>query len=265
MTKGAFEELENRCKKLRNKRVLKIFLLCFVLLISAVSLVFTVGIGKNSKKEPRKIEHKKIDKTVADKANKIESKSKTEKHIKVEKKEPLKVDKNVTVKRITKTVQKPIKIKQKKDIKVLYLKPQIDIKSIIEKKQDNHKNKKKAIKKSITKKVQKKSEVIQKKSKKPNFKIEIKQSDKKPVNIYDEALISAKNSFKKKKYIKCIYWAKKASKLNSSKAEPWILYAKAKYKLGRKREAMDSLRTYLNYFNSKDALDLLKKYEGAKK
>ncbi len=95
--------------------------------------------------------------------------------------------------------------------------------------------------------------------------VKIKQRKKKSVNIYDEALIFAKNSFKEKKYIKCIYWAKKASKLNSSKAEPWILYAKAKYKLGKKKEAIDSLRTYLNYFHSKDALDLLKNYEGVKK
>ncbi len=260
MTKGTFEELENRCKKLRNKRVFKIFLLCFAFLISIVFLILTTEFGKNLKIEPKKTKHIEISKTTVNKASKIESKSKIEKHIKKEKKKLVKIAKNVTVKKKTEIVQKSTKIEKKRDIKVLYLKPQIDLKSVIGKKQESHKQKR-----SIIKKVQKKSEAIQKKSKKSNFKIEIKQRKKKSVNIYDEALIFAKNSFKEKKYIKCIYWAKKASKLNSSKAEPWILYAKAKYKLGKKKEAIDSLRTYLNYFHSKDALDLLKNYEGVKK
>ncbi len=265
MTRGTFEELENRCKKLRNKRVLKILLLSLLFLIFIVFLVFTTEFDKNQKIEPRKTKYIKTDKTAVNKAQKREFGYKTKKDIK---KEPIKVEKKKIVKKTTKIVQKPKKIKQKKDIKVLYLKPKIYMDNTVEKKQKVHNAKEKLVKKGIIKKVQKKSDAIKKKHKKSNFKIEVKQvkkRDKKPVNIYDEALMSAKNSFSEKKYIKCIYWAKKASKLNSSKAEPWILYAKAKYKLGKKREAIESLRTYLNYFYSKDALDLLKNYEGAKK
>jgi len=70
--------------------------------------------------------------------------------------------------------------------------------------------------------------------------------------------------FKKKRFEKSIYWSKKASKLDAKEALPWLFYAKSKYALGKKEEAIKSLELYLDYFSSNEIRKLLDSYRSGK-
>jgi len=81
-------------------------------------------------------------------------------------------------------------------------------------------------------------------------------------NAFGEAIALAHFYFEKKEYIKTIAWCKESSKLKPVSDEPWILYAKAKFHLGERAEAIRSLELFLGYVNSKDVRELLTFYKG---
>ncbi|MDD2383690.1 MAG: CDC27 family protein [Sulfurospirillaceae bacterium] len=68
--------------------------------------------------------------------------------------------------------------------------------------------------------------------------------------------------FDSKEYTKAIVWAKEASKLGPTSEQPWLIYAKSKFHLGEKDEAIRSLEIYLGYSSSKEVKDLLNFYKG---
>ena len=68
--------------------------------------------------------------------------------------------------------------------------------------------------------------------------------------------------FERKSYSEVILWAKEASKRDSRSDLPWILYAKSKFYLGDRAEAIRSLELFLGYINSKEAQALLNFYKG---
>ncbi|QIR74949.1 CDC27 family protein [Sulfurospirillum diekertiae] len=68
--------------------------------------------------------------------------------------------------------------------------------------------------------------------------------------------------FERKSYSEVILWTKEASKRDSHSDLPWILYAKAKFYLGDRAEAIRSLELFLGYINSKEAQELLNFYKG---
>ncbi|KFL35166.1 MULTISPECIES: CDC27 family protein [unclassified Sulfurospirillum] len=82
------------------------------------------------------------------------------------------------------------------------------------------------------------------------------------VSTFDNAYALAHFYFEHKAYAEVIMWAKEASKHNSSSEKPWILYAKAKFYLGDRTEAIRSLELFLGYINSKEAHELLNFYKG---
>lgn len=82
------------------------------------------------------------------------------------------------------------------------------------------------------------------------------------VQNFDNAYALAYFYFERQSYSDVIIWAKETSKHNSSSEKPWILYAKAKFLLGDRAEAIRSLELYLGYINSKEAHELLNFYKG---
>ncbi len=77
---------------------------------------------------------------------------------------------------------------------------------------------------------------------------------------YDLAIKIARAYYAKKSYKEALQWAKKANKLDRDKEEAWILYAKSLYALGKKEQAKNILRLYLEYRNSDKAQKLLREW-----
>jgi len=77
---------------------------------------------------------------------------------------------------------------------------------------------------------------------------------------YNLAIKIAREFFERKNYKEALQWAKRANKLDRSKEEAWILYARSLYALGKKEQARRILRLYLEYANSKEAQKLLREW-----
>lgn len=82
------------------------------------------------------------------------------------------------------------------------------------------------------------------------------------VSTFKTALELAQYYFDSKEYAKAIAWAKESSKLGPTSEKPWIIYAKSKFHIGEKEEAIRSLEIYLGYSSSKEVKDLLNFYKG---
>jgi len=82
------------------------------------------------------------------------------------------------------------------------------------------------------------------------------------VQNFDNAYALAYFYLERQSYGEVIIWAKEASKYNSRSEKPWILYAKAKFSLGDRAEAIRSLELFLSYINSKEVQELLNIYKG---
>ena len=78
---------------------------------------------------------------------------------------------------------------------------------------------------------------------------------------YDLAIKIAQAFYDKGAYTKALEWAKRANKLDRQKEEAWILYAKTLYKLGKKQKAKQLLKVFLDYKDSQEAKQLLKKWQ----
>ena len=68
---------------------------------------------------------------------------------------------------------------------------------------------------------------------------------------YDDAMYLAKYYYSKHRYKKAEYWAMQANVVDSTKAESWMLFAKAKAKRGHRTEAIRVLQRYFD--NTGDA------------
>jgi len=75
----------------------------------------------------------------------------------------------------------------------------------------------------------------------------------------DDALFLAKNYYDRGNYEKAEYWALKTNKLNSGIDESWIIFAKAKAKMGHKQEAIGILESYLKKSHSDRIRNVLEK------
>jgi hypothetical protein len=82
------------------------------------------------------------------------------------------------------------------------------------------------------------------------------------VQNFDNAYAYAYFYFERQSYGDVIIWAKETSKYNSRSEKPWILYAKAKFALGDRAEAIRSLELFLSYINSTEVQELLNVYKG---
>ncbi len=71
------------------------------------------------------------------------------------------------------------------------------------------------------------------------------------------ALMVASYYYEKKDYKNALKWAIKANEIDSSNEESWIIFAKSKLKLGRKKEAINALKLYLKNRNSQNVLNVL--------
>ncbi len=81
-------------------------------------------------------------------------------------------------------------------------------------------------------------------------------------NTFATASILAQFYFEKKEYGKAIEWAKESSKLEPVSDKPWLIYAKTKFHLGERAEAVRSLELFLGYVNSNEVKELLNFYKG---
>ncbi len=84
----------------------------------------------------------------------------------------------------------------------------------------------------------------------------------KTLQNYENALALAEFYFNLKSYQEAIAWAKKASQLDTHSDKPRILYAKAKFYLGQRSEAISSLELFLSYIKSEEVQELLNFYKG---
>ncbi len=156
-------------------------------------------------------------------------------------------------------------ITQKDDYDTVLLKPTIVIPKIkvSQKKQIAPKKisaiKEKKIEKTVIK--PKKKFLIQVRS------LENKESllkDNKTSENFDTTLKLSIYYFEKSKFEKAINWSKKANHYKPSSFEPWLIYAKAKIKQGKKEEAVKAVETFLSYFSSPEAEKFLYKIKSKK-
>ncbi len=227
MTNRAFEDLQRRCKKINQKRVLKVFLI-FILMVAVASI--TIFESYYNKPAKRVIVTQKIVKPT-------------------------------TVK--PKVVKKSVVQKQEYD--TIVLKPTIVIPKV-------------EVNKTVVKKTELKPKVTPVKLIKPikskvqNIKIKVtslrdEQSllkDNQSDENFNSTLNLAKYYYKKSKYEKVIYFAKKANRFKPSSFIPWEYYAKAKIKQNKKAEAVEAIRQYLSYFDSDLAIKMLQEIRSKK-
>ena len=81
-------------------------------------------------------------------------------------------------------------------------------------------------------------------------------------NNIDFSLLLSEKFLKKKEYKKALKWALISNEIDENSEKSWILFAKAKMKLGKPQDALNALNIYLKNNNSvqvKKVLDDLKK------
>jgi len=73
----------------------------------------------------------------------------------------------------------------------------------------------------------------------------------------DDALFLARYYYEKKQYKQSLKWSLETNKIDSNTEESWLLFAKAKAKLGERMEAIRILQTYYDRTGSPKARKLL--------
>ena len=73
----------------------------------------------------------------------------------------------------------------------------------------------------------------------------------------EDSLFLAKSYYEKREYKKAEYWALQTNKIDNNIEESWIVFVKAKIKLGHTKDAIHILTNYINQTNSKEARTLL--------
>lgn len=80
----------------------------------------------------------------------------------------------------------------------------------------------------------------------------------------EDALYLAKYYYKKKEYKKALKWALETNKLDSDIEESWLIFGKAKAKLGKRMEAIRVLQAYYDRTGSMKAKNILGKIRRGK-
>jgi predicted Zn-dependent protease len=76
---------------------------------------------------------------------------------------------------------------------------------------------------------------------------------------YSATISIANYHYSRREYKEAITWAIEASKMDKSKARPWLIYANSKLSAGKIDIAKKALNIYLKNYQSKEAQALLKK------
>lgn len=74
-------------------------------------------------------------------------------------------------------------------------------------------------------------------------------------NDYKTALQIAELYFADKNFEKALKWSFKANELDKRDSGAWVLFAKAKFALGKKDEARQVLQSFLRFYDDKSFLD----------
>lgn len=74
-------------------------------------------------------------------------------------------------------------------------------------------------------------------------------------NDYKTALQIAELYFADKNFEKALKWSFKANELDKRDSGAWVLFAKAKFALGKKDEAKQVLQSFLRFYDDKSFLD----------
>ncbi|WP_458701614.1 tetratricopeptide repeat protein [Sulfurospirillum sp. 1307] len=236
MNSVKFEALEKKALKIQRKKLFKtIFTSLFLVSIVVIAFIFLQqqNINKNNQKDfnlTTKTIEKKMQKKVVKQEIKKNDKPKVQKKEKLPKKVVKKEDTYDTLK-----LTPVIILDEVNNEKV-----QIAEEKIINK--EEPKNKKINL---IVKEVGSKSALEER------FKV---------ANDFDSAIRLAKIYFDENNYDRAILWAKRASKIEPKEDLSWILFAKANYKKGNKKDAIKALEVYSEYFRSKNVQQLLNKY-----
>jgi len=80
----------------------------------------------------------------------------------------------------------------------------------------------------------------------------------------EDALYLSKYYYKKKAYKKALQWALETNKLDSNIEESWLIFGKAKAKLGKRMEAIRVLQSYYDRTGSAKAKNILGKIRRGK-
>jgi len=262
MTNSRFEDLERRCLKIKRKRIAKIVFICILLSLVGFGYFYTTV--------------KPLSSTLA---SPIESVDKKNSSILVPE------DTNVTVKELNVTVTQAIKveenssknIEEKQDESLvsydtLMLSPKMTLnpsqkKSPPSEEKINLAPPSKALAKETIGEME---DFLGKPESKKPLSISVTSLSNEEALLknfhssksFSEALALAHFYFDRQEYVKAISWAKESSKLKPVSDEPWLLYAKSKFHLGDRAEAIRSLELFLGYVNSKEVKDLLLFYKG---
>lgn len=81
-------------------------------------------------------------------------------------------------------------------------------------------------------------------------------------STFENAYALAEFYFNEKSYLEAVAWAKKASTLDTHSPKPRLIYAKAKFYMGHKDDAISSLELFLSYIKSEEVEALLNFYKG---
>ncbi|WP_456401819.1 CDC27 family protein [Hydrogenimonas sp.] len=74
----------------------------------------------------------------------------------------------------------------------------------------------------------------------------------------------AQSFYKKGKYEEAVRWSVMANSLDPSSEETWLIFARAKVRLGEKEDAIKALRTYLNQYTSRNVKSFLQSLESGR-
>lgn len=229
MTSRKFEELERRVKRIKTKKYIKLILLSFVLFGSTFYLVkYTI------KTKPLHVE------------------------IKIEEKEVQTPTALVEAKELVQEKSREVAQKEEKiDYETIELSVTIDLpdeKKLVPK-----------IEKQIVK-------VEQKEREEQKFILHVKEINDKDALLerfgdkedFESAIGLARLYFEDKKFVKSIYWSRKASNLNPKNESSWIIFSKSKQALGESEDAIKALQVYLEHFSSQSIENLLKQHRSQK-
>ena len=234
MTNARFEDLEKRARKVRFKKYVK-FSLILAILIAVFSYFLMSITPKETPKLP--LDVKKIER-------------------------PKKTQNFTPIKQTKKVEKKVIAIKKETNYDTIKLKLNVVVPSkqqVMPQVKETKKTPQRSIEKyEPPKKVKINLQVKEVKSE--GALLKKFQND----GSFESAQGLASFYFKKKRFEKSIFWSKKASKLDAKEALPWLVYAKSKYALGKKEEAIKSLELYLDYFSSDEIRQLLDSYRSGK-
>jgi len=253
-----FFELEQKCKKLQRKRVVKLIIAAIVGVGGGAIIGLYLTDKKTEKREPKlvvkKESFKKENKVIPKKSEKvvIKEKNETKKEPKqVAKKETKKEVENriVVKKREEKNSEKNDTLKKEKNnsstkLEIPILKVDINFDKIESKKSVE------------TKKEEKKEKIVEENKKRDS---RILQTT--PVS-FERAMKLIVLYYENGDYENSMKWCKIASKIDNYNENVWYYYALNLEKVGKKEKAIQVLTTYLKYQNSKKIRFLLQRLIG---